>query len=157
MSRIMAAVALGFCLGAAGAAQASPATDAFGQCLVRSTNGADRTGLMVWMFTAFSAHPAVRPYASVTDAQRQDTSKAMARLLERLVTVDCRKEALAAIQADGPNSIQQAFQTLGQVAVAGLMQDPAVGKAMGQVTSEIDMAKFQSLGRELLEGAGAPK
>jgi hypothetical protein len=62
-----------------------------------------------------------------------------------------------AIQADGPNSIQQAFQTLGQVAVAGLMQDPAVGKAMGQVTSEIDMAKFQSLGRELLEGAGAPK
>jgi hypothetical protein len=150
MSRTIAAIALALGLGAAGWAQASPATDEFGRCLVAHTDGADRASLMVWMFTAFSAHPAVKPYANVTDAQRGETARTMARLLERLVTVDCRKEALDAIRTDGPNSIRQAFQTLVQVAIEGLMQDPAVAKAMGQVTSALDMSKFQTLGQELL-------
>lgn len=150
MSRTIAAIALALGLGAAGWAHASPATDDFGRCLVAHTDAADRTSLMVWMFTAFSAHPAVKPYANVTDAQRAETARTMARLLERLVTADCRQQALAAIRTDGPNSIQQAFTVLGQVAVGGLMQDPAVARAMGQVTGELDMSKFQSLATELL-------
>ncbi len=156
MSRTMAAVALAIGLGAAGAAEASPATDDFGRCLVNATSPGDKTGLMVWVFTALAAHPAVKPYATVTDAQRAEVSAGTARLLERLVTVDCRKETLAAIKADGPNAIQQAFTVLGQVAVAGLAQDPAVTKAMAVVTGDLDMSKFQSLGQELLNGP-APK
>ena len=155
MSRALAtgAAAAVLALGAAGAAEASPATDAYADCLVKATSPADKTELMVWVFSALSAHPAVKPYASVTDAQRAETSKTAARLLERLVTQDCRKETVAAIRADGPSSIQAAFKVLGQVAVAGLVQDPAVAKAMALVTTELDMAKFQYLGEELLNGA----
>jgi hypothetical protein len=157
MSRTIAAAVAALCLGAAGAAQASPATDDFGRCLVTATSPSDKTDLMVWVFTALAAHPAVKPYASVTDAQRAEVSAVTARLLERLVTVDCRKETVAAIKADGPNAIQQAFTVLGQVAVAGLAQDPAVTKAMAVVTGQLDMAKFQSLAQDLLNSSAAPK
>jgi hypothetical protein len=150
MSRPIAAMALVLFLGA-GTAQASPATDAYSQCLVKATSPEDKTNLMIWVFTALSAHPAVKPYATVSDAQRAETSKMAARLLERLVTQDCRKETVAAIRADGPASIQQAFMVLGQVAVGGLVQDPSVAKAMAQVTTQLDMTKFQSLGEELLK------
>jgi hypothetical protein len=153
MSHALTAAVVALGVGLAGAANASPATDAFSQCLVKATSPADRTSLMIWVFTALSAHPAVKPYASVTDAQRADTSRMAARLLERLVTQDCRKETVAAIRADGPGSIKQAFTVLGQVAVGGLVQDPAVTSAMGQVTADLDMSKFQALGQELL---GAP-
>jgi len=158
MSRsIIAGALLALSLGAAGAAQASPATDDFGRCLVKATSPADKTSLMVWVFTALAAHPAVKPYASVTDAQRAQVSAAAARLLERLITQDCRHEAVAALKSDGPNSIQQAFTMLGQVAVAGLAQDPSVATAMMAVTSQLDMAKFQSLAVEMMNSAPAPK
>ena len=151
------AFATGLALGAAGAAQASPATDEFGRCLVKATSPADKTDLMVWVFTALSAHPAVKAYANVTDAQRVETSKVTARLLERLITADCHTEALAAIKGDGPASLQQAFSVLGQVAVAGLVKDPAVSGAMSQVTAQLDMTKFQALAMELMNAAPASK
>jgi hypothetical protein len=156
MRRTLAAIGLALSLGAAGAAQASPATDDFGRCLVKSTSSDDRTNLMVWVFTAISVHPAVKPYANVTDAQRTAASVATARLLERLITVDCKGEAVAAIRTDGPSSIQQAFSVLGQVAVGGLVQDPAVAKSMAQVTGQLDMSKFQALAAELMN-VGPPK
>jgi hypothetical protein len=158
MSRtIIAGAMLALTLATAGAAQASPATDEFGRCLVRATSPADKTSLMVWVFTALAAHPAVRPYATVTDAQRAEVSASTARLLERLVTQDCRKETVAAMKSDGPSSIQQAFTVLGQVAVGGLAQDPAVSKAMMAVTTQLDMAKFQSLALEMMNAGAAPK
>jgi hypothetical protein len=159
MSRRLAipALVLAIALGAGGAAQASPAADDLGRCLVKSTNATDRTDLMVWVFTALSAHPAVKAYANVTDAQRVETSKVTARLLERLITADCHTEALAAIKGDGPASLQQAFSVLGQVAVAGLVKDPAVSGAMSQVTAQLDMTKFQALAMELMNAAPASK
>jgi hypothetical protein len=157
MSRTLAAFVVALSLGAAGAAVASPASDDLGRCLVKASSSDDKTTLMVWAFTAISAHPSVKAYANVSDAQRLEVSKSAARLLERLTTVDCRKETLAAFKADGPTSIQGAFTTLGQVAVGGLVQDPAVAKAMGLVTSQLDMAKFQSLALEMMNSGAAPK
>jgi hypothetical protein len=161
MSRTPAAVALALAftlpLVAAGSAAASPASDDLGRCLVKASSSDDKTTLMVWAFTALSAHPSVKVYANVSDAQRLEVSKNAARLLERLTTVDCRKETLAAFKTDGPASLQGAFSTLGQVAVGGLVQDPAVAKAMSVVTTQLDMAKFQSLALELMNSGGAPK
>jgi hypothetical protein len=156
MSRILAAFVLALSLGAAGTAAASPTSDDLGRCLVKASSSEDKTTLMVWAFTAISAHPSVKAYANISDAQRLEVSKSAARLLERLTTVDCRKETLAAFKTDGPASLQGAFSTLGQVAVGGLVQDPAVAKAMSVVTSQLDMAKFQSLAMEMMSGA-APK
>jgi hypothetical protein len=51
-------------------AQAGVYTDDLSQCLVKSSNGADRLVLVQWIFSALSLHPAVQPLASVTSEQR---------------------------------------------------------------------------------------
>src|SRR6185312_16200178 len=136
-------------LGAAGAAQAGPASDEMGRCLVRATSDQDKTALMVWMFQAVSAHPAVKAYANVTDAQRQESNKAAAALLQRLLTEDCRAQTLAAVKADGQGAITKGFSALGQAGMAGLTQDPAVARSLQQLVGYMDMSKISELIREV--------
>ncbi len=131
--------------GAAGAAHAGPASDEMGRCLVHATTDQDKTALMVWIFQAVSAHPTVRAYANVTDAQRQESAKAAAAILQRLLTVDCRKESSAAVKADGPAAFQTALAGLGPAVMEGLTQDPAVGRTLQQVVGYLDMAKLGEL------------
>jgi hypothetical protein len=148
MRRAAAALCLSLALTSAGAAQAGPASDEMGRCLVRATSDQDKTALMVWMFLAVSAHPAVKAYANVTDAQRQEANKAAAVLLQRLLTQDCRAETVAALKADGQKAITQGFSGLGQAGMMGLTQDPAVAKSLQQLVTYMDMSKLAELMRD---------
>jgi hypothetical protein len=68
--------------------------------------------------------------------------------------VDCRKEAVAAIKYEGPNSFETSFQTLGEVASRGLMNNPQVQNGMAALGSDIDKQKFEELAKEA--GLSAP-
>jgi hypothetical protein len=153
MRRLFAALGLVVTVGAtAPAAQAGVYTDDLSKCLVKSANPADQQALILWIFAAMSAHPAVKPYTKVTDAQLQASNKQAGELMQRLLTIDCRPEAVAAIKYEGESAFTAAFSVLGQVAMRGLMADPSVTTAVGGISAGIDNAKLEALGRE----AGIP-
>lgn len=113
MFRRFAAAAFAISLGAAGAAQAGIYGDDLSKCLVRSSTPADQTTFVAWAFGAMSAHPAVRQYSNFTDAQRTELSKTVGKLFERLLTVDCHAETVAALKYEGAQGMEQSFSILG--------------------------------------------
>jgi len=132
-------------------AKAGVYTDDLSKCLVKSTSTNDRVLLVRWMFAMLALHPAVQPLSSVTAAQRDDASKTAAGLFARLLTADCRKEAVNALKYEGVAAIGASFQVLGQVASRDLMTDPNVSKGMHQLGTDLD--GDQKL-KDLLKDAG---
>lgn len=145
-------------LGAAPAAaqltfQAPPAGDPLTACIVAHTGETDRTKLVRWVFAVITASPKVADLSEVTPARRDEFSKQTGALMTRLLTVDCRAEAVAAIKARGETAIKSSFGVLGQSAMEGLMQDPAVAKAMLGIMAGADM---RALGELMIDGGVTP-
>lgn len=149
MRRVLVATATLVALWApASMASAGVYTDELSKCLVKASTPADQTAFMVWLFSAMSAHPAVRALSNVTPAQRDAASKTAAGLVERFITVDCRAESVAAVKYEGPSTFEAAFGVFGQVAMRGLMADADVNAALNQLAKYMDNAKFEAIGKE---------
>jgi hypothetical protein len=138
-------VALGLALAVGGQAAASAESDAFGKCLVESSTGKDRVIVMQWFFAALSVNPNVESFSSATPDLRASVTKQAAMVLERLVLVDCRAEAVAAIKHDGPQALETSFEVFGRSAAAELMADPAVTKQMNSISLYTDNNKWAAL------------
>lgn len=126
-------------------ATAGTYADEMGRCLVRSTTPADRTTLMRWLLAASTLHPEVVMMVQVSAAQREELSRAVARLLERLLTEACPTQTREAFQYEGRIAFQTAFQVLGQVAGRELFSHPSVAGAMGEVDRYLDKQKLERL------------
>lgn len=68
--------------------------------------------------------------------------------MQRLLTVDCRKETIEAIKYEGGGAMETAFGTLGQAAMRQLISAPEVAKGLEQLGEYIDKAEFEKLGVE---------
>jgi hypothetical protein len=148
----IAASALGLLVALHGTkARAGVYTDDLSRCLVKSSDSNDRVMLVQWMFTAFALHPAVQPLASITAEQRSSATKKVATLFVRLLTENCRKEAVDAMKYEGEAAIDTSFQVLGGVASRDLMTDPQVSKGMGALGD--DLSNEEKL-KALLKDAG---
>lgn len=118
-------------------------SDDLAKCFVNSTTTSDRNGLVRWMFTAAASHPAVSSIVMVSEVQRRDSDKYMAKLSERLLFETCKKETEQAVKYEGQLALQTGFQVLGQVAGRELFSDPTVSKAMANLNSYIDKGKLE--------------
>jgi len=147
MKSVVLVVCAALCLGvvAPGEAVAGIYSDELGKCLVKSTTTAEKNTLVKWMFAAVALHPEVKGIASISDAQRDELSKATGKLFERLVLESCKAEVVDAVKYEGPAAFQSSFQVLGQVASVGMFSDPAVSSFMSDFAKYIDMKKVQSL------------
>jgi hypothetical protein len=72
-------------------------------------------------------------------------TKSAGALFQRLLLESCRTETQQAVQNEGPQTIQYAFQILGQVATRGLFTDPHVLEGMKNLTKDVDEAKLKAL------------
>jgi hypothetical protein len=133
----------------AGTAQAGLYSDDLAKCLIASTTAADKTALVRWMFVTAALHPAVKPIASVTDAERTQSNRAIAQLFENLVTETCRAQTQQAVKYEGAMALQTGFQILGQVAARELFSDPGVTRGMADLERHFDAQKL----RQVLEPA----
>lgn len=149
MRRLLGTTALVLAFWSVGAsASAGVYTDDLSKCLVRSAGPADQKALIVWIFGAMSVHPDIQGYAKMTAAERQTVSKSAALIMQRLMTVDCRAETVAALKYEGDSAIEAAFGVLGGVAMKGLMGDATVGLALAELGSYSDPAAFEALSAE---------
>ena len=57
----------------------------------------------------------------------------------------CRSQTQQALQNEGPQTVQYAFQVLGQVATRGLFTDPHVMGGLKDLTKYVDEDKLKNL------------
>jgi len=94
--------------------------DEMAKCLVKSTDPADRSVLVRWLFAAGASHPDVVATVSISGSQREDLNRAIA-------------------------AFEAAFQVLGQVAGRELFSHPAVAGSMAEVDKYLDKKKLEGL------------
>ena len=148
MTRTRLAVALMASL-VSGAASAGVYTDQLSKCLVDSTTTEDRTMLVKWLFTAASVHPAISSLSTVTSADRNAANQVIGSLFVKLLTDSCRDPAKSALKFEGPVTLQQIFQVLGQVAGTELFSNPQVAAVMADLDKHVDPAKLNVLRDEV--------
>ena len=145
--RMMVSLAL-TCMVVAGRAEAGIFTDDLSRCLVQAAGPADRSALMRWLFGAYAASDAAKDFATITAAQHTALNREGATLFRRLLLKDCRVQASAALKNEGPISIQQSFEILGQIAGRGIMSDPKVAAQMNEFIEMAGPADIAALGGE---------
>ena len=139
------------------AAQAGVYSDDLGKCLVSSTTKNDRQDLIRWLFVAASHHPAVKPIASVSPAQQDDSDKQMGTLFMKLLTDSCKTETQKALQFEGTVTLQLAFEVLGKVAGQELFSSPEVAGNLKGLAKYIDVQKLKALATAGSTPAGPDK
>jgi len=81
----------------------------------------------------------------VTDKQRTEMTKTVGQLLERLLTQSCRAEFKSAVRFEGSQTVEVSFGVLGQVAMKGLLEHPAVAKGLGELETYVDQNKISAV------------
>jgi len=123
---------------------AGPAGDALSGCLADNTTGKDRKELVQWIFVAVTAHPEIKPFSNVTEANREDADKKMAALATRLMTESCKVEFKKAIETEGRTGVENAFGLLGQLAMKEIMSNPSVNESFAAYAKYLDKSKFDA-------------
>ena len=119
--------------------------DKLAQCLAKSTTQQDRNELVQWIFVAMSSHPLTSEFATIPAQKRKEITTRATRVFEKLMTDSCGLETLNTTKYEGTEAIGKAFETLGGIAMEGLMQHPDVEKAVMDMASGIDESKFDQL------------
>ena len=144
--RLIAAVCLAvFTCSAPERVAAGPYADDMAKCLVKSASPEDRTLLVKWIFSAISLHPDLASMSAISTQQRDALTKSAGALFQRLLLESCQSETQQAVQNEGPQTIQYAFQILGQVATRGLMTDPHVLEGMKSLGKGLDEERLKTL------------
>lgn len=130
-------------LGATVSAQSQESAAALKTCLADNTSGKDRKDLARWIFLALAAHPELKEDASPNAAAAGDeSSRTMAALVTRLLTESCLNETRAVLQSGQSQSLQLAFEGLGQLAMQELMADKSVQASMSLFERYVDQKRF---------------
>lgn len=130
---------------AAGPAIAGPATDALSACVSDSTTGKDRKDLAQWIFAAMATHPDIKPLSNVSEANRDELDRKLAKLATKLLTESCSREAKLASKTEGQASIEAAFAFLGKLAMQELTSNQAVNASFSSYAKYLDKAKFAAV------------
>jgi hypothetical protein len=87
----------------------------------------------------------VKSLASISDAERVQLDRSVAKLMERLLTESCPTETQTAVWHEGASALKASFSVLGRVAMEGLMADPNVVGGMSGIARYVDEEKLQKV------------
>jgi len=136
------------------AGQAGLYQDDLSRCLGSAAKPEDRTMLLRWVFAAMASNPKIKDMSQVSADQAKSLSVNAAGLMQRLMLTDCHRQTVEAIKYEGAGAIQQAFGTLGQIAMADLMREDASNAYMSDLTNHLDKPQWEALMAEA--GVKAP-
>ncbi|HEY8591509.1 MAG TPA: hypothetical protein VIL42_01445 [Sphingomicrobium sp.] len=134
--------------GVAAPLQAGVIADDLSRCLVTKATDSDHHAFMAWMFSAISADPRLQQFSTLDRAKRDQIGKAAAGVFQRLLLVDCRKETVASLKAEGTSATFGTFNQLGQAAARQMFQSPQVDAELETLGKNFDEGKLSALGAE---------
>lgn len=141
----LAVIVLFASLACAPALLAGPYGDDMAKCLVKSASPQDRTLLVRWVFSVLALHPDLASMSTITPQQRDAMNKASGALFERLLFDACKTETQQAILNEGLQTMEYAFNVLGQVATRNMFTNAQVQDGMKGFTKYIDQEKLKAL------------
>jgi len=123
-------------------AHAGTAGKELSECLKTSATPDDRRILVQWIFSAMSVHPDLQAMTRLDAPQRARLETQAAAIFERLIAVDCTVPARQTIVAEGSEGFGNAFETLGELAMGGVVENPDVRAGMSRLAEQIDSARI---------------
>ena len=123
-------------------AHAGEAGDALSKCLVSSATQDDRQALVRWIFSAIAMHPDLEGLSTIDASKREELEKAGAVVFERLIAQDCTAQSRDAIMQEGTEGFSEAFKTLGELAMGGVVQDSHVQAGMARLSERLDTQRI---------------
>jgi hypothetical protein len=141
---MLRSLTLAVILAASLSAQFDPPGSALKTCLANSTTGKDRKDLAKWIFLAISAHPDMKQFVTSDAATAaEDSSRATATLVVRLLTESCVNEAKAVIRSGQTSqAMQVAFGGLGELAIRELVVDKSVQDSVRSLERYTDQRRL---------------
>lgn len=118
-----------------------------GECFALKSTGQDRIDLMRWLMVSWAASPRVQDVVKVNPEARVETDKTMARLVMRLLTVDCVEQAKPVLKAKDQDGMRAAFGAFGEIASAEIGGDKRVDDALGAFGTLLDDKALEQLGK----------
>ncbi|WP_348944214.1 hypothetical protein ABHF33_12215 [Chitinibacter sp. FCG-7] len=122
---------------------AGPFGEDLQRCMINSTTEEEKSELVKMLFFAFSAHPTLADLQVDNPELKMQTEQNVAKILQRLLTMQCAKQARIALANEGMQGFQQGFEALGKAAAFSLNRDPNVHKALGGFMQYVDLTKLQ--------------
>ena len=123
-------------------AQAGEAGIALSKCLTAAVSPTDKRALVRWIFSAMAVHPDIQDLAVVDATKRDEVERAGVDVFERLIAQDCTTQSREAIVKEGTAGFGDAFRTLGEVAMGGVVEDPQVQAAMTHLGERLDQQRI---------------
>jgi hypothetical protein len=112
---------------------------------VNKASDADQRILMRWLFAAFSLDPTLAPLSKISAEEHAEFTKSAAGVYNRLLLVDCRTEALAALKNEGESVIGPAFGVLGQSTAGRILKSPAADEELNKLADSFDVDGMKKL------------
>jgi len=144
-TKSLAVVVLAAYLCCSNVAIASPSSEALGACMADSLTGKERKNLAQWIFFAIAAHPEIRSFANVSSQDQVKIDQSTGQLITRLLTENCAPQVRAALQQDGNEALNSAFETVGKVAMQELMTDKDVVASISGYAKYLDEQKIRQV------------
>ena len=124
---------------------AGPFGDDMAKCLVSSTSTKDNILLGKWLVRVYGEHSESKGLTYISDYNKKNIDRDVAKLFTRLLTEDCEFEVKKAYKYEGLSVMGNAFQVLGKVAGKELLEDRNVSKAINKFTEYVDYEKLEYL------------
>ena len=125
------AMAALFAFPAISSAQTGGAQAALNACLVAKASEADKSLLVEYVAIAMLQAPETKSLATVAPGKREAVDRGMARMFTRLITVDCKREVVAAVSGnDHRAALRIAGEVLGRNAMGKLLTNRDTASAL---------------------------
>ena len=95
------------------------------------------------IFSIAALHPQLSKTSNVSNDQRVELNKKLARLFETLLTEKCRAQTQQAVRYEGPKTIEASFGVLGEAAMMELFSDQGVAQGLGEFTKYLNEDKLR--------------
>lgn len=152
--KIWQATVLVASLGLANVAVAGEYQDKLSKCLKSAITAEDKRQLVRWVFAMYANHPDVSDLSKLTAAQSDDISRKGASVFQKLIADKCASQSREAIINEGMEGYGAAFESLGETAIGGLIEDPSVQKSMEKLYKYLDQEKLM---KALMTGSSQAK
>lgn len=98
-------------------------------CLNQNTSERDQVIIAKWVFAAISEHSSIKSKIDLSKRTKVEFKSAFANYIEFVLGDKCIKETKDAIKYD-QKGFENAFESLGEIAMETLMKDPNVIKSL---------------------------
>ena len=89
-----------------------------------------------------AAHPDLKQYSNVSDAQKTQLDKNLAQVMQRILVEQCSTQTQAVIKADGLQAVGESFQELGSITGDEILKTPEIKQQLQGVLRYVDLNKL---------------